>query len=353
MARSVELTPALRERICELHAIGWGYKHIHSRYPYVPRSTIQYTIKKESERRGGISKPRTGRPHKLSEVQKDRIREVLHGNPRIKHQDLLAEADYVIKLPAMKAFLKDESLRKWRSSWRPLLTTEYAQKRLAWALKYRHFTPEDWARVFFSDECTIERGIGVQREWTFIQPCEQPKTGQIQGLPYRGKQVKQMFWAAFSLSTRRTGLIPLFGDPNSERGGVTSIVIEELYRRILPTLLQYQDSIFQHDNAPTHTAFIVRETLGKLDIEVMDWPPHSPDLNPIENLWALLKAEVSKLRPELLNMRNNEESKQLLVETAQQAWSQMDLRHLEHLSETMPHRVQAILETDVWYSAIS
>ena len=105
MARSVELTPALRERICELHAIGWGYKHIHSRYPYVPRSTIQYTIKKESERRGGISKPRTGRPHKLSEVQKDRIREVLHGNPRIKHQDLLAEANYATKVPAIKALL--------------------------------------------------------------------------------------------------------------------------------------------------------------------------------------------------------------------------------------------------------
>lgn len=29
MGRSKEIAPALRERICELHDIGWGYKRIH------------------------------------------------------------------------------------------------------------------------------------------------------------------------------------------------------------------------------------------------------------------------------------------------------------------------------------
>ena len=28
----------------------------------------------------------------------------------------------------------------------------------------------------------------------------------------------------------------------------------------------------------------------------MEWPPHSPDLNPIENLWALLRAAIYKVR---------------------------------------------------------
>jgi hypothetical protein len=53
-----------------------------------------------------------------------------------------------------------------------------------------------------------------------------------------------MFWAAFSGATRRTGLIPLFGDPKAERTGVTGLVIEDLYRRILPILIVNQDSIF-------------------------------------------------------------------------------------------------------------
>lgn len=158
-----------------------------------------------------------------------------------------------------------------------------------------------------------------------------------------------MFWAAFS-ATRRTGLIPLFGDPESERGGINRFVIEELYRRVLPTLLPAEDGIFMHDNAPTHTAYVVRDALQEMEIEVMIWPPHSPDLNPIENLWALLKAEIYKIRPDLLHMKNNDETKRILVETAQIAWQNIDMRHLEHLSETMPNRVEAIIESEGWYT---
>ncbi len=49
----------------------------------------------------------------------------------------------------------------------------------------------------------------------------------------------------------------------------------------------------------------------------MEWPPQSPDLNPIENLGALLKAEIYKLRPDLIRMRHNDTTKAILVETAQ------------------------------------
>jgi transposase len=169
--------------------------------------------------------------------------------------------------------------------------------------------------------------------------------------PSRGKQTKQMFWAAFSGSTRRTGLIPLFGDLNSQKGGVNRFVIRDLYLRILPTLMLHPGGIFQHDNAPTHTAHVVRDALRELGFEIMEWPPYSPDLNPIENLWALLKAEILKLRPDLKDMGNNDETKAILIETAQVAWDNLDLRHLEHLSETMPHRVQAIIEAEGWYTS--
>jgi transposase len=82
-----------------------------------------------------------------------------------------------------------------------------------------------------------------------------------------------------------------------------------------------------------------------------DWPvitvlTYSPDLNPIENQWALLKAEIYKLRPDLIHMKNNEQ----IVATAQLAWDKLNLDHLKHLSETMPHRVQAIIESQGWYT---
>lgn len=159
-----------------------------------------------------------------------------------------------------------------------------------------------------------------------------------------------MFWGAFSGNSRRTGLIPLFRDSNLERSGINRFVIEDLYRRILPTLISHEDGIFQHDNAPTHTAYIVRQALEDIRVEVMEWPPYSPDLNPIENLWALLKAKIYELRPDLIGMRNNEDSKAILMDTAQEAWEQIEMRHLRHLSETMPHRVEAIIESQGWYT---
>jgi hypothetical protein len=45
-------------------------------------------------------------------------------------------------------------------------------------------------------------------------------------------------------------------------------------------------------------------------------------------------------------------TQQILVDTAQQAWDELELRHLEHLSKTMPHRVEAIIESrGGWYTA--
>lgn len=233
---------------------------------------------------------------------------------------------------------------------RPSLTPVHAIKRLQWAERWQHFTPSDWARVYFSDECTVERGLGGRQEWTFTRPKDQlnhhPIEGpQVQMVPARGKQVKQMFWAAFSGQPRRTGLVPLDRDPKSPTGGVSSRTIDMLYRRILPILLSGVDNaIFQQDNAPVHTAFLVRNTLNELGFEVMEWPPYSPDLNPIENLWALLKAEILKLHPELKYLRNNTATLDILLDAAQEAWDSLDIDIFEHLSMTMPHRVANVIK---------
>ena len=112
MAGSKELTPAIRERICELYTIGWGYKRIHTRYPYIPLSTLRYTIKKESERREGVSKSRSGRPKKLSEADKDRILNAIHGDPKITAEDLLTEVDHKVKYRSIQRLLNAENLRK-------------------------------------------------------------------------------------------------------------------------------------------------------------------------------------------------------------------------------------------------
>ena len=112
MARLKELTPALRERICELYDIGWGYRRIHRRYPWIPLSTIAYTVKKEPARKLGVSKSRPGRPKKLTEDDKARILHVIAETPRVTYKDLLSEVSHKVKKDSIRRLLNAENMRK-------------------------------------------------------------------------------------------------------------------------------------------------------------------------------------------------------------------------------------------------
>lgn len=345
--RNCELDPILRTEITTLKEIaGWSYGQIHKKYPDLPLSTIKSTCLLARIRAKGQSQKRSGRPKVLNEDDRQKILQKIHEVPRVTYEDLLAEVGYKCKKDSIARLLSVEDIHKWRVMKRPYLKAEHAEQRLAWALRYQRYTKEDFDRVFWSDECTVERGIGLRPEYTFIRPGDQAAQGEVQPTPYKGFQVKQMFGASFSGGPRRTALIPLYGDPNSARGEVNRFVILDLYRRILPTLLIDPRSIFQQDNAPSHTAIIIRQYMAELGREVMIWPPYSPELNPIENLWTLLKQQIYKLRPDLLHMPNNDDTLEILVATAEEAWQQLDLDILENLSESMPRRVQANINSN-------
>ena len=43
--------------------------------------------------------------------------------------------------------------------------------------------------------------------------------------------------------------------------------------------------VYVQDNAPPHTAHDTTAFLDQQDVEVLDWPARSPDMNPIEHVW--------------------------------------------------------------------
>ena len=95
-------------------------------------------------------------------------------------------------------------------------------------------------------------------------------------------------------------------------------------------------TVFMQDGAPCHRAKIVTQFLKSKKIQILDWPGNSPDLNPIANLWTVLKNKVSERQP--TNAKTLEQAKK-------EVWArEMTTEYCQSLEESMPKRLEAVIK---------
>jgi len=155
-----------------------------------------------------------------------------------------------------------------------------------------------------------------------------------------------MFWAGFGHNIR-TDLVTMIGNPESARGRVLARPVVETFDRYHRDFIRLGD-IFMLDNASVYTARITPTFLRNLQQEipftVMDWPPHLPNVNPIENIWKLLKQGVYVKHPELQIALDTKETRLFIIRVARGVWNDLQVDIPNHLSDTMPHRVDGLIE---------
>ena len=92
------------------------------------------------------------------------------------------------------------------------------------------------------------------------------------------------------------------------------------------------------DNASIHTAHKVKAWFKELCIPVADWPPFSPDLNPIEQLWPHLECMVLQMHPKLGLVTGEDNIWKALGCALQEAWILIGKDLMDILIESMPDR---------------
>ncbi len=212
---------------------------------------------------------------------------------------------------------------------KPLLNQRQRQKHLTWAKEKNNWTVAQWSKVLFSDESKFCISFGNQgpRVWR--------KSGEAQNPCCLKSSVKfpqsVMIWAAMSSA----GVGPLCFLKSTVNAAIYQEILEHFMLPSADKLYGDADFIFHQDLAPAHTDKGTKSWFNDHGVTVLDWPANSPDLNPIENLWGIVKRKMRDTRP-----NNADELKAAIKAT----WASIPPQQCHKLITSMPRRIEAVIK---------
>ncbi len=169
---------------------------------------------------------------------------------------------------------------------KPLLNHRQRQRHLTLAKEKKNWTVAQWSKVLFSDESKFCISFGNQgpRVWR--------KGGEAHSPSCMKSSVKfpqsVMIWGEMSSA----GVGPLCFLKTNVTAPVYQEILEHFMLPSADQLFKDADFIFQQDLAPAPTAKSTKSWLNDHGVTVLDWPANSPDLNPIKNLWGIVKRKM-------------------------------------------------------------
>lgn len=299
----------------------------------IPRTTVCSIIQKYKKFNTVLRLPGSGRRKSLD---KDDVRIILSEidkNPFTSSEkvkvSIEAKTEKKVSSRTVRNYIRTTAFRSRVPRKRPYLSKKNINRRMELCREWSSFEPDDWKKVIWSDETKINLFSSDGRDRVYRKEGEalNPKNCRPT-VKHGGGSI--MVWGC--MSSKGVGKLEI----------IRGIMDKYAYKTIITKNLRSsaaimgldEDFIFQQDNDPKHTSDIMQDFFEKKDINVLEWPAQSPDLNPIEHLWDHLKRELRKFH--LTSLRELETK---VVEI----WNSIPAEVCSKLVNTMNDRINCVL----------
>lgn len=339
-----ELTPLQRGAIIILHKEGYKYRDIAEKvgvsvgaaYATIKRLTVHHSVQ---------SLPRSGRPSTVTDTTRRAIIRLLRTN-RFDTYRMVSDRLGFVSERMVRKVAYEEGYRRRVARRKPYLKPATVGKRLGWGRDNRS---TNWLGVAFTDEAHIESGEQPSRRRVTRRANEQDLTECV--VPtFRSGRITLSVWSCVAYGFKgplirlQTAPVTVSAKGRKQGGGLTAQgYIDQVLSGPLREFLEYVgherglEMRVVEDGAAAHRAKVTKSAREKLGIKQLPHPPSSPDLNPIEPLWLVLKSRVARIP----GSSNTAES---LWAAAQKAWDSITIEEVNMHVGQMEERVQAVLK---------